>query len=72
MFCPKRRITITTIDALTDLSALQRDIIIDKTLHGSIVPQQRTVVTAALSRKLRFKTLTCNALNDRIGIEPNC
>src|ERR1035437_2219503 len=38
VFRTKRRITLTTVDALTDLSALQRDIIIAKTLHGLIVP----------------------------------
>jgi hypothetical protein len=58
VFRPKRRITLTTVDALTDLSALQRDIIIDKTLHGLIVPQQQRAVVccaATLSTKTAFQ-----------------
>jgi hypothetical protein len=50
VFRPKRRITLTTVDALTDLPALQRDIIIDETLHSSIVPQQRGVVVCCTFR----------------------
>jgi hypothetical protein len=51
VFSPKRRITLTTVDALTDLSALQGDIVIDKILHGSIVPQQRSVVVCCAFKK---------------------
>jgi hypothetical protein len=40
VFRPERRVTLSTVDAFTDLSALQRDVTLDQTLHGSIVPQQ--------------------------------
>jgi hypothetical protein len=40
VFIPERRVALAAIDAFTDLSAIQGNVVIDKTLHGSMVPRQ--------------------------------
>jgi hypothetical protein len=64
VFRPEWHFTLATVYALTDLSALQRDIIIVKTLHGSIVPQQRNVVA---DNKSRFRLQKGVDYEDKTG-----
>lgn len=55
MFRPKWHVALTTVDALTDLPALQGDVIIHKTPHHSIVARETTTTQGLTFREIVYE-----------------
>lgn len=51
VFRPKWHVALTAVDALTDLPALQGDVIIDQTPHHSIVAPETTTTQGSTIRE---------------------
>ena len=52
VFRPKWYVALTAVDALTDLPALQGDVIIHKTSHDSIVARETTTTQGLAVREI--------------------